>query len=253
MRYMLMIKGGAPDPKALREYGRALRDAKVWVGAEGLGATREGCTVRRKRGQFEVIEGAFSEIVAYWLIRVESAAQATKWAERAPVERGQVELRALYETEDFPEDPAEEQGGWRDQELSFRDAPPPPPATKDPRFILLLQSDVMTESGALPKQETLEQMGALMGELVSKGQMLGGDGLKPSTSGIRVYFDGRQRRVVDGPFSETKELVAGYTMFSAASREEAIDFAKRWLVIHTTQPRLDDTGAIEIRRLSELQ
>jgi hypothetical protein len=248
MRYMLMIKGGAPNPKALREYNQALIDAKVWLCAEALG---DACTVQRTRGKSEQIEGAFSNIAAYWQIRVQSREEALKWAERAPVERGHVELRTLYETEDFPVDPAEEEGGWREKEVAFRDAPPPAPASKQPRFILLLQGHALTETGALPPQEVLEQMGALMGELANNGQLLGGDGLKPSASGIRMYFEGKQRRVVDGPFSETKELVAGYTMLCVPTRDEAIDFAKRWLQIHAQLLPGDAPTAIEIRRLSE--
>jgi hypothetical protein len=93
-----------------------------------------------------------------------------------------------------------------------------------------------------------------MGELVEKGAMLGGEGLKPSKHGKRVKFEGSQRTVIDGPFAETKELVAGYCIIRA-SKAEAIDFAKRWLQIHVdgAEGGPKNGAEIEVRRLHEIE
>ena len=115
----------------------------------------------------------------------------------------------------------------------------------------MLRSDDKTESGALPSQATLAEMGALMGELAEKGVLLGGEGLKPSSKGARVRFEGTKRSVIDGPFSETKELIAGYSIIQVGSKEEALDFAKRWLDIHVRGAQTAESQ-IEIRPLSEL-
>jgi hypothetical protein len=99
-------------------------------------------------------------------------------------------------------------------------------------------------------------MGALMDDMLKAEAVLGGEGLKPSKLGARVSFRGGRPTVVDGPFAETKEMIAGYTLVQLASKAEAIAFAKRWLEVHAL---LDDGqghwegGEIEIRPLFELE
>jgi hypothetical protein len=88
--------------------------------------------------------------------------------------------------------------------------------------------------------------------MAASGAMLGGEGLKPTSQGVRVRFSGDRRTVIDGPFTESKEIIAGYTLMQAASLDEAVAFAKRWLKIHVEG--LDVGGSeIEIRQLFELE
>jgi hypothetical protein len=84
-----------------------------------------------------------------------------------------------------------------------------------------------SENGEMPSQELISQMMAYNEELVKAGIMRGGDGLKPSSQGVRVHFSGKKRLVTDGPFAETKELVAGYWLWEVESMQQAIDWVKR--------------------------
>lgn len=95
------------------------------------------------------------------------------------------------------------------------------------RCMVIVKADDDTEAGVLPSRELLEAMTRFNEELVRAGVMLAGDGLQPSARGARVIFEGDRRRVVDGPFSETEELVAGYWLWQVRSLEEAIEWAKR--------------------------
>lgn len=95
------------------------------------------------------------------------------------------------------------------------------------RFMVLVKATKDSEAGALPTKELLDAMMAYNEELVKAGIMKGGDGLQPSAKGVRVQFDGSKRAVVDGPFAETKELVAGYWLWECASLDEAIAWVKR--------------------------
>jgi hypothetical protein len=95
------------------------------------------------------------------------------------------------------------------------------------RFMVMVKATRDSEAGALPTKELLDAMMAYNEELVKAGIMKDGDGLQPSAKGARVQFDGASRVVVDGPFAETKELVAGYWIWECASLEEAIAWVKR--------------------------
>ena len=95
------------------------------------------------------------------------------------------------------------------------------------RVMVLIKATEDSEAGKMPSQELLEQMGAFNEELVKAGVMLAGDGLHPSSKGVRVAFSGSERKVIDGPFAETKELLAGYWLWQVKSMEEAIEWVKR--------------------------
>jgi len=95
------------------------------------------------------------------------------------------------------------------------------------RFIVIVKADKGTEAGVLPTQELLTEMGKFNEELARAGVMLAGEGLQPSSKGARVKFSGNQRTVIDGPFAETKELVAGFWLWQVRSKEEAIEWLKR--------------------------
>ncbi|HEY7637729.1 MAG TPA: YciI family protein [Gemmatimonadales bacterium] len=95
------------------------------------------------------------------------------------------------------------------------------------RFMLLVKADKNTEAGVLPSTELLAAMGKYNEELVKAGVMLAGEGLHPSSKGARVKFSGNKRTVIDGPFAETKELIAGFWLIQVKSKEEAIEWVKR--------------------------
>jgi hypothetical protein len=95
------------------------------------------------------------------------------------------------------------------------------------RFMVLVKADKNSEAGVLPSQELLAQMGKFNEELVKAGVMLAGEGLQASSKGARVKFSGNKKTVIDGPFSETKELIAGFWLWQVRSKEEAIEWLKR--------------------------
>ena len=95
------------------------------------------------------------------------------------------------------------------------------------RFMVMVKASDESENGVLPSTEMLAEMGAYNEELVKAGVMLAGEGLHASAKGVRVYFDGEARSVVDGPFTETKELVAGFWIWQCASLDEAVEWARR--------------------------
>jgi hypothetical protein len=95
------------------------------------------------------------------------------------------------------------------------------------RFMVLVKATKDSEAGVLPDKKLLEEMGKFNEQLVKAGVMLAGEGLQASSKGARVKFSGAKRTVIDGPFTETKELVAGFWMWQVKSKEEAIDWVKR--------------------------
>ena len=95
------------------------------------------------------------------------------------------------------------------------------------RVMVIIKANEESEAGVMPSEQLLTEMGAFNEELVKAGVMLDGDGLKPSSEGARVRFSGSQRTVIDGPFVETKELLAGYWIWQVESLDEAIEWVKR--------------------------
>jgi hypothetical protein len=115
------------------------------------------------------------------------------------------------------------------------------------RFMVMIRANRSTESGVMPSEELLSEMGRYNEELVKAGVLLAGEGLHPSSKGARVRFSGGERTVVDGPFSETKELIAGFWMFQVRSLQEAIEWVRR-----CPSPTEGDSE-IEIRQVFEAE
>lgn len=115
------------------------------------------------------------------------------------------------------------------------------------RFMVIVKATKDSEAGVMPSERLLTEMGNFNEELVKAGVMLAGEGLHPSSKGARVKFSGATRSVVDGPFAETKELIAGYWMWQVKSREEAIAWVKR-----CPNP-FDCDSEIEIRQVFEAE
>ncbi len=116
------------------------------------------------------------------------------------------------------------------------------------RFMILLKADENTEAGVLPSEELLTAMRKYNEELVQAGVMLAGEGLQPSSKGARVKFSGSKRTVIDGPFAETKELIAGFWLIQVKSKEEAIEWVKR-----APNPFPGTESEIEIRQVFEAE
>jgi len=115
------------------------------------------------------------------------------------------------------------------------------------RFIVLVKASAESEAGVLPSQQLLTEMGKFNEDLVKAGVMLEGEGLHPSSKGARIKFSGSKRSVIDGPFAETKELVAGFWIWQVRSKEEAIEWAKR-----CPNPTGSE-GELEIRQIFEAE
>ena len=115
------------------------------------------------------------------------------------------------------------------------------------RFMVMVKATADSEAGVMPSHELLAEMGRFNEELVKAGVMEAGEGLHPSSKGVRVHFAGRDRKVVPGPFAETKELVAGFWIWQCASLQEAIDWVKR-----CPNPMPGDSE-IEIRQIFEAE
>ena len=114
------------------------------------------------------------------------------------------------------------------------------------RFMIIVKADKRSEAGVMPSTQLLTDMGKYNEELVKAGVMLAGEGLHPSSKGARVKFSGAKRTVIDGPFAETKELIAGFWLFDVKSKAEAIEWVKR-----APNPMPGTEPEIEIRQVFE--
>lgn len=115
------------------------------------------------------------------------------------------------------------------------------------RFMVLIKADKNSEAGQMPSEQLLTEMGNFNEALVKAGVLLSGEGLHPSSKGARVRFSGTERSVIDGPFAETKELVAGFWIWQVKSREEAIEWAKR------CPTPMGENSEIELRQIFEAE
>jgi hypothetical protein len=270
MRFMVLVKsspqseaGVLPDEKILSEMGKyneELIRAGIMLAGDGLKASAKGARVRLSGGKTRHIDGPFAEtkelVGGYWILKFASYEEAIATLKRAPFQEGEIEIRPMYETEDFPLDSSEQPGGWRDQEDAARAAQA---AGKTPariagtqRYLSMLKGDRYTEAGGEPTPQLLREMGALIEEMTKAGIMLSGEGLKPSREGKRMRFDGAKRSVIDGPFTESKELVAGFCVMQTRTLAEALEWSRRMLDIHTRGVGLSD-GEVEVRPMFELE
>ncbi len=117
------------------------------------------------------------------------------------------------------------------------------------RFMIIVKATKDSEAGVMPPEHLLAEMGKYHEELQKAGVLLDGAGLQPSSKGWRIRYDGKKRGVIDGPFAGAKELVAGYTLIQTRTREEAMEWARRY-----PNPSIDGKHAeIEVRQLFELE
>ena len=117
------------------------------------------------------------------------------------------------------------------------------------RFMIMVRANKDTEAGVMPEEELIAAMADYHEKLAKAGVLLDASGLQPSSKGARIRFSGGKRTIIDGPFAEAKELIAGYTLIQVKSRDEAIEWAKRFPAPHGEEAE----GEIEIRQLFELE
>jgi hypothetical protein len=116
------------------------------------------------------------------------------------------------------------------------------------RFMVIVKADKDSEAGVMPDEKLLAEMGKYNEELAKAGVLLAGEGLHPSSKGVRVRFSGAKRTLIDGPFAETKELIAGFWLIQVKSKEEAIEWVKR-----CPNPFPGTESEIEIRQVFEAE
>jgi hypothetical protein len=114
------------------------------------------------------------------------------------------------------------------------------------RFMIIRRADRATEAGVMPSEQMLAVMGSYMQDMANAGVLLGGEGLKPTSQGALVKFTNGKPRVIDGPFAEAKELIGGYALIQVKSREEALEWVKRWPAVD-----VNTNVELELRELYE--
>jgi hypothetical protein len=217
------------------KYNEELVRAGVMLDGEGLHPSSRGVRVRFSGKERRVIDGPFAEtkelVAGYWLWEADSLQDAIEWAKRCPNPMegtSDLEIRQIFEVEDFGDTlPPEELA--REERLRAEAAALSDPAKaggRRMRVVILHKSTPETEE-QMPDNAMLIAMGRFNEELVREGLMLAGEGLQPSRKGARVRFSGTSRTVIDGPFTEAKELIAGFWVWRVRSMEEAIEWVKR--------------------------
>lgn len=243
-RYMVIRKASAltegddmPGPglmEAMDAYIQEMIDAGVHISGDGLKPSREGVRVNFKDGEPRVIDGPFAEtkelVAGFSIIECASTEEAIEWLKRWPKldDDGNVELelRPMYEPGDFEQ-----------SATSTR--------SKKMKFMVLMGASAASEAGQMPSTEALTAMGEFNEELVKAGVMIAGEGLHPTSNGARVEFGGAEPQVVDGPFAESKEMIAGFWIWDVKSLDEAKEWARRI-------PNTDgEHGRVEIRQVFE--
>jgi hypothetical protein len=226
MRFILLVKapkdfeaGRPPDEQTMSkmaDWTEALIKAGARLGADRLHPSSKGTRVRYSKGKLQVIDGPFAEskelIAGYCLIQANSLDEAVGWAKRVPFEEGEIEVRPVHELIEVPADPPAKRPGTT-------------------RYLAMVKSDPEVESGKFPDDKSVAAMGAFLGEAGKAGVFVSGQALQPSSKGSRVRYSGRNRLVIDGPFAEAKELVAGFMLLQFASKDEAVEWAKRFVQV----------------------
>jgi hypothetical protein len=189
------------------------------VAGEGLHPSERGVRVRFSGGRTTVTDGPFAEtkelLAGFWLWNARTKEEAIEWLKRCPNPTGAESVVELREV------------GCASG-LEGVGPQPPSTAVGAKRFMVLIKSDADMEAGVNPGNERLAAMAQRNAEAVQEGTLLLAEGLQPSAKGARVKFSGRSRTVVDGPFTETKELIAGFWLIQVASLADAIEWVRSY-------------------------
>jgi hypothetical protein len=223
MRFMVMHKmteameRGLPDPTVIEGVGKLIGEGvkeKVFVSGEGLKPSSERVHIAYKKGKRTITNGPFSDprelVGGFALMRVRTKEEAISWCDRFAAIIGDVELFMGPVVEPW--------------DLGLAPKPKNPPL----RFLSLHKLDETAGGDSAPSPELMAKMGALIEEMTQAGVLQETGGLKGTKYGARIHFDGPNRSVLDGPFAESKELVAGYAIVELPSKAAAIDWALRF-------------------------
>jgi hypothetical protein len=224
MRFMVMHKmteqmekGLPPDPTIMEEVGKLIAEGaehKILVSGEGLKPSSHRVHIVYKNGQRTITDGPFTEakelVAGFALMRVQSREQAIQWCDRLAGVIGDVELFMGPVVEPW--------------DLGMT----PKPADAPLRFLSLLNIDERAAADAPPDPQHMAKMGALIDEMTKAGVLQATGGLVGTSQGARIRFERGERKVIDGPFTESKELVAGYAILELPSKAAAIDWAIRF-------------------------
>jgi len=249
MQYMMIIKSNeateADEPVdakfegAMEEFNEKLKSSGVWVSGEGFKPSDKGAIITLQNGTFRVEKGPFPNPekidAGYWVIKVGSKDEAINWAKQVPMRvegssyatgAGEIVLMPYME---FPQEAAQED--WDANDLAAMATEPRENGLK--RFIGVFTASPETEAGVMPDPSIFDAMGAAIGKLAAEGRFEDGGGLMPTSAATRVVFRNGTPVVSDGPFAETKEVIAGYAIFRAANLDEMIDMSKEGLEIES--------------------
>lgn len=239
MRFMLIRladadteAGALPDGKlvtAMMQYNEELLQAGAMRAGDGLQPSAKGARIRFSNGSPNVTDGPFADtrelVAGYTMLDVKSKEEAIAWVKRWPAADGNGQVEIEVREVGCPGGLAGVAGVGHAAEAA------PVPDTPGPglmRFMVILKADRNAEAGVIPEPARLAAMARHNDEHARAGVILAADGLQPSSRGARVKFSGGKPTVIDGPFSEAKELIAGYWVIQVKSKAEAIEWAKRY-------------------------
>jgi len=230
MQLVMILQGDAPVD-VISAY-LAAQGVNV-LGFEELGD--EGATITEVGDAPAVVRHERSALRAVWTVDVASRAVAIELATNAPGDEATLEVRESYTPQDFGAPP---------------DPDPPAPVRKPGthRFIAFIRTHDEAVNN-FPRPESMARMDEYCAPLAASNTMIGGQGLKPSGTGTRVRRSGAQRFIVDGPFTESKELVGGYMIVQVPTLDDAVDAIRPWVRIHREGQRVGQ-ATIEVRRLA---
>jgi hypothetical protein len=240
MRFMVMHKMTAemernfpPDPalteKVRRLIGESVKE-KIFVSGEGLKPTSERVHIVYKNGKRTITDGPFTEakelVAGFAIIRVRSKEEAIAWCDKFGALLGDTELfmGPLVEPWDI--------------------GMAPKPANAPLRFLSMHKMDERAENDIPPDPALMAKMGVLIEEMTKAGVLQATGGLSSTKRGARIHFEGGKRTVIDGPFAESKELVAGYAIIEVPSKAAAVEWAKRF-------GDVVDVHEVEVREIPE--
>lgn len=224
MRFMVMHKvtkqmeeGGPVDQQVVTEMGKLINESLengVFQNGAGLKPTKFRTRVSYRGGEFTFTDGPYQgshELPAgFAILKVKTKDEALEWARKFARVVGDVELEVGLVVE-----------GW-----DLTGAPRPPGAPL--RYLVVNKADRSTEAGTPPSEREQKEMGALMAQMQQAGVLQWTEGVRPSREASRVTFKGGKHTVVDGPFAESKELIAGFSLINVASKEEALKWTERY-------------------------
>jgi hypothetical protein len=224
MRFMVMHKmteemekGLKPDPAVIENVGKLVQEGakeKVFVSGEGLWPSSERVRITYKNGKRTITDGPFSDakelVAGFALMRVRSKEEAISWCDKFAGVIGDVDIFMGPVVEPW--------------DLGIMPKPKNPPL----RFLSLHQADERSENDTPPPPELMAKMRALVDEMTNAGALQATGGLASTKKGARIRYEGRKPTMIDGPFAESKELIAGYAILDLPSKAAAIEWALRF-------------------------